>query len=146
MYLTRCGHRTVTYDMKSHADHMIPLIAVYKDESPGARAEVILVSTTNDAPARPTGNDSGYYGDILGRHGNMGNSKWGRESVSSSLSSDSGNHDNENGEEFIMGTVGVPPEISWVAMDSKVEWIVMVNMMERDATYLCGSTIYRFLP
>ena len=112
-----------------HADHMISVLClVYEDLSAGARAEVILISTSTEISTRPSGTDSGYYGDILGRHGIIGGIKWGSDSNTSNVSSNSGNHDSESSEEFILGTLSVPPEISWVNMDDKVEQIFMVCM------------------
>ena len=114
--------------MKSHGDHMISHAAVYEDDQTGARAEVILIASTSDISTRPTATDSGYYSDIIGRHGNLGTSKWERDCVASNLSNDSGHHENEGSEEFILGTLSVPPEISWISMDNKVEQIVAVRL------------------
>lgn len=98
---------------------------MYEDDGAGTRAEVILVASTSEAPSQTTPSDD-LYGDILSRHV-TGGGKWGRDSAASSLSSDSGNHDSINGEEFILGTLSVPPDISWVSMDGKVEKIIMVR-------------------
>ncbi len=96
-------------------------IAVYDDPEPGARAEIILFIDTNESRPAPA-NDSGYYGDILGRN------KWNRDSLASSVSSDSGNNGDEACEQFILGTLSVAPEISWVSMDSKVGEIFHVSV------------------
>lgn len=100
---------------------------MYDDPQPGARAEVILFIDTNEAkpPAPGPANDSGYYGDLLGRHGN--GSKWRPDSMASSTSSDSGNHGDEANEQFVLGMLSIPPELSWVSMDSKVAEIFHVS-------------------
>ena len=98
---------------------------MYDDTEPGARAEVILFIDTNEPRPAPA-NDSGYYGDILGRN------KWNRDSrdsMASSVSSDSGNHSDDACEQFILGTLSVAPEISWVNMDTKVGEIFHVSCM-----------------
>lgn len=96
---------------------------MYDDPNPGARAEVVLFIDTNENTATKTpANDSGYYGDLLNRHGI--NTKWNRDSVASS---DSGNHGDEATEQFIIGTVSISPEMSWVSMDGKVEEIFQVR-------------------
>lgn len=120
-------HVTLCSSRDCHVTYICCPCAVYEDESAGARAEVILVTSTPEPPSQtPTGDD--LYGDILSRHVTAG-SKWGRDSAASSLSSDSGNQDSLSNEEFILGTLSVPPEISWVAMDGKVEKIVVVSVV-----------------
>ncbi len=102
-----------------HGDR--PYHAVYDDPETGARAEVVLFIDTNETVKSPA-NDSGYYGDLLGRLGS-GN-KWNRDSVASS---DSGNHGDETTEQFMMGTLSISPELSWVGMDTKVTEIFHVS-------------------
>ena len=100
---------------------------VYEDDGAGTRAEVVLMASTVDTPSQTTPSDD-LYNDIFTRHV-MGGAKFGRDSAASSLSSDSGHHDGVNGEEFILGTLSVPPDISWVSMDGKVEKILAVSGM-----------------
>ena len=106
---------------------------MYDDPEPGARAEVILFIDTNEGTKAPA-NDSGYYGDLFSRHGIPSN-KWGRESVGSC---DSGNHGDDGTEQFILGTLSISPEISWVSMDSKVADIFLVS----SAVLICSVVIW----
>lgn len=104
-----------------------PCPTVYDDPTePGARAEVVLFIDTNEATTKSPANDSGYYGDLLSRQGS-GGKPWNRDSVASSVSSDSGNHGDEANEPFILGTLSISPELSWVSMDTKVAEIFHVR-------------------
>lgn len=96
---------------------------VYDDPEPGARAEVVLFIDTNENTAKSPANDSGYYGDILSRQ-SSGGKPWNRDSVASS---DSSNHGDDSAEQFILGTLSISPELSWVGMDTKVAEIFHVR-------------------
>ena len=99
---------------------------VFEDDSPGARAQVILHIDTNEtsSPVNEKVNDSGYYSDLLSRLGNgISGHKWSHDSISS----DSSNHGDDDNEQLVLGTISVPPEISWISMDSKIGDIFRVS-------------------
>lgn len=101
---------------------------MYDDPEPGTRAEVMLYIDTNETTTKSPANDSGYYGDLLSsRYGNSGNNKWRPDSIASNTSSDSGNHGDDANEQFILGMLSIPPELSWVGMDGKVADIFHVS-------------------
>ncbi len=89
-------------------------IAVYLDESPGAKVKVCLQPELEDPVAMS--NDSGFYGDGLSRHG----------SNNSGLHRDSCSSDNSDAN-LVLGTLSVAPETSWVTMDTKIGNIFMVS-------------------
>ena len=105
---------------------------MYDDPEPGTRAEVILFIDTNET--KSPANDSGYYGDLFG--GRHGNSKWRPDSIASSTSSDSGHHSEESNEQFVLGTLSIPPELSWVGMDTKIAEIFHVSTLIFQRIYI----------
>lgn len=82
---------------------------------------VLFIDTNEAKPPGPV-NDSGYYGDLLA------GSKWRPDSMASSTSSDSGNHGDDANEQFVLGTLSILPELSWVSMDSKISEIFHVSI------------------
>ena len=95
-------------------------VAVYNDESLGAKVKVYLQPELDDST---TVNDSGFYSEGLSRHDSNSSGLHKRDSLGSHSSDSAPATETE----LVLGMLSVAPETSWVTMDTKIGNIFMVS-------------------
>ena len=104
------------------------------DETPGAKVKVLLMPEVLEVPSGPNVNDSGYHGDMFSRQLSSGTHH--RDSIGSHSDCSSQGESSEGG--YPLGVISIPPEVSWVTMDTKICDVFAVSCIK---TYTIGEKI-----
>ena len=115
---------------------------MFEDTTPGAKVKVLLQPETLDTTSGPGVNDSGYHGDNFTRQ--LSSGLHHRDSIGSH--SDCSSQGESSDALYPLGMLSVPPEVSWVTMDTRICDILGVSIRYLLYIFMCDGDmhIYNF--